>query len=236
VFVDTYPLTATISVGSFIKSETNSTVYVVGQTDIKPISSWDTLLSLTPVGTSPIISTVPSSVIDLLPKGLVALGAATLARSPNNATIYLINGLTNRIPVSSFDTTGEAGITTFTFVSDSVLAGYPDTGTPLGYGLTCAGKNYVSAGGSLHEVTTALAPLYPMTYTAFDSYTCARLTIGTPATHFIRVSNGTIFQLSGGQKLPIMSMARYSALGGPAEGFLSVSNAFAALMPTGPAA
>jgi hypothetical protein len=235
-FVDSYPLKATITVGSFIKSDANPTVYVVGPSDIKGISSWDTLLSLTSPGTSPVISTVPSSVIDLLPQGPVALGAGTLARSPNNATIYLINGLTNRIPISSFDMSAEAGITGFSVVSDAYLAAYPLATAALGYGVTCAAKNYVSAAGSIHEVTAALASLYPVNYASLDAYTCARLTVGSVATHFIRTSNGSIYQLVAGQRLPIGSMARYQELGGPSEGYLSVSNGFAAAIPVGPAA
>ncbi|HEV7567561.1 MAG TPA: hypothetical protein VGO31_16560 [Microbacteriaceae bacterium] len=234
-FINSYPLKGTFAPGSLIKPPDNGTVYVVMPTDIRPIGSWQGLLSLTPPGASPVIATVPGGLISALPQGAVALVAGSLVRSATDATVYLINGVTNRIPFSNFDMPVEAGFKNLTFAPSAQLSAYPTASTSLGFGISCGTKNYIAAGGSLHEVTAALAPLYPFTYMSLDQFACQNTTIGTPATSFIRTADGSIYYLSGGQKLPITSMARLEALGG-SVGWLNVVNSFAAAIPTGPLA
>ena len=234
-FLAGYPTQGTLQVSSFVKGS-SATVYIVSPTDLRPIASWDALLSMTPAGSAPSIVSVPDAVIAGLPTGPTALAAGALARTAGNATIYLVNGVTNKIPISSFDTTNEAGITRFSFVADSVLAGYPDGGAPLSYGILCGATTYASAGGAVHEVSSSFKALYPMSYTALDMYTCAQLKVGSAAGHFIHTPDGTIYLLSAGQKLPVATMTRFAELNGPAEGYLNVSSGFGAVIPTGPLA
>ena len=234
-FLDVFPSKGTLAAGSLVKAPDGATVYVVMPTNIRPIGSWAALLALTAPGAQPTISTLSPEVLSRFPQGNVALTTGALVRSPEDATVYLINGVTNRVPFASFDVPNEAGFTTFSYAPQAQLSAYPTAPAILGYGLTCASKNYVAAGGSLHEVTAANAGLYPMTFTQLDSFTCQNAAIGSLATHFIRVPNGTIFFLQDGRKKPITSMARLSELGG-AEGWLNVSDGFAAALVTGPAA
>jgi hypothetical protein len=233
-FLAGLPVTGTIDVGSFVKGG-NATVYIVGPTDLKPISSWEALLALTPKGGSPVIQTVPDAVLASLTQGPTALTAGTLVRSPQNATVYLVNGLTSKIPFSTFDLTASIGINGYSFASEDVLAGYPMSSGLLGYGVTCGSTNYVGATGTLRAVDATTQPLYPVTYTPLDSYTCALLNVGPPATKFIRTPDGGIYLLSAGTKQPIASMDRFAQLGG-AVGWTSVSAGFAATLPTGPLA
>ena len=79
------------------------------------------------------------------------------------------------------------------------------------------------------------APLYPLSYTLLDQYSCAQLAVGAPATKFIRTPEGGIFLLDSGTKRPISSMDRFAALGG-SVGWTSVSAGLANSIPTGPAA
>lgn len=234
-FVNTYPLKGTLAAGSLVKSPDNGTVYVVMPTDLRPIGSWDALLALTPKGQTPVIVTVPAGLLRALPSGAVALAAGALVRSADNATVYLINGVTNRIAFSSFDMPNEAGFTTFMFAPSDQLTAYPMASGLLGWGMVCGANSYVAAAGSLHLVAPASLPLFPFTWTQLDQFTCQNAKIGTPATQFIRVPGGTIYQLKGGQKLPIASMDRLAQLGGSA-GWLNVLPSFANAIPTGPLA
>ena len=101
--------------------------------------------------------------------------------------------------------------------------------------MSCAGTNYVSADGAVHKITPATAPLYPFSYVPLDGFTCQKLAYGADAGQFIRIPNGTIYQLVGGQKRPIMSLARWAELNGGAT-WMSVSVSFANVFATGPAA
>ncbi|MFJ3391463.1 hypothetical protein [Leifsonia aquatica] len=233
-FLSALPVKGTVDVGSFVKGD-GGTVYIVGPTDLKPISSWDSLLALIPPGAAPVIMTMSTAALNSLPAGRVALTSGTLVRSPENATVYLVNGLTNKIAFSSFDITSSIGVEGYSVVSQTVLDGYPLAGSLLSYGVTCGSVAYVGASGTLRAVDATTRPLYPISYTPLDAYTCARLSIGTPATKFIRTPDGAIFLLSGGTKQPIATMARFAELGG-AVGWTSVTAGFAASLPTGPLA
>jgi hypothetical protein len=148
--------------------------------------------------------------------------------------VYLVDGFSRRIPLTSFDPAYEAGYDSLTWVEDGALDGYATSPAPLGYAVTCNGVKYVSASGSLHEVSAALAPLYPLATTELDARTCAQTVVGKAATQFIRLANGSIFQLVGGQKRPVTSMDRYTELGGPTVGYLDVSQGLASAIPLGP--
>ncbi|NUU04773.1 hypothetical protein [Leifsonia sp. C5G2] len=232
--LNSFATKGTINVGSFVKGD-GGTVYIVGPTDLKPISSWDSLLALIPRGTDPTILTMSTAALTALPAGRIALTSGTLVRSPENATVYLVNGLTNKIAFSSFDITSSIGVEGYSVVSQAVLDGYPLAGTLLGYGVTCGSADYVGASGTLRAVDATTKPLYPVAFTPLDAYTCARLTVGAPATKFIRTPDGSIYLLEAGTKRPIGSMARFAELGG-SIGWTSISAAFAAKIPTGPLA
>jgi hypothetical protein len=232
--LQTYPLTGTVGVGSFLKGS-SATVYIVGPSDLKPISSWDALVALTPKGAPISISTVPDQVIASLPAGPTALVSGTLVRSNADATVYLVNGLTSKIAFSSFDFPASIGLTGFSFVSDAVLAGYPKASAVMGYGIACGATNYVAASGTLRALDATTKPLYPLVFTPLDSYTCAQLKVGAPATKFIRTPDGSIYLLDAGTKRPVSSMDRLTQLGG-SVGWVDVSSLLAATIPTGPAA
>ncbi|MFF1573183.1 lysozyme [Leifsonia sp. NPDC058292] len=223
-----------VQVGSAVMSTASGTVYLVMPSNIRPISSWDSLVALAG-GKTPTITVVPQALIATLPKGPVALNSGTLVRNASNATVYLVNGVTNKIPFSTFGPPNEAGFTQFTYTTDDRLAGYPTSTTLLGFGVICGTQKYVSAGGSIHAVSSSLLAQYPFTYVQLDSFTCGLVKKGIDATAFIRTPDGSIYYLSGGQKHPINSMARFEQLSA-GKPYLNVVAALAATMKTGPAA
>lgn len=234
--IDSYPTAGIIGVGTFLIAPSSPTVYVVSDSALKPIASWPSLLSLSPTS-NPTILTVPDAAISASTIGLVALTAGTLVRSPGSPTIYVVNGLTSKIPVSSFDMTNEAGITGYSTFPEGLIQAYPSTPTNLGFGYSCGTANYVAAGGSIHPIAAADLARYPIGYIPLDSYTCALMKIGLAAPHFIRTSDGSVYLLDvDGAKHPVSSMARFAQLDGAAAGWLQVDSKLAALIPSGTAA
>ena len=231
-YLASYPDQGLIGPGSFIKSPTSGSVYVVMPGDVRPISSWNSLLALTPSG-SPTITTVSQSYVASLKMGPTALTAGTLVRSPQDATVYYINGVTNRIALSSFTFTSEAGFNNLQFVPESLIDGYPLASQVMTFGFSCGTDDYVAAGGSLHKVGTDLLTSYPLTYVPLDQFSCQQATKGIDATPFIRTADGSIYQIVAGQKRPISSMARYAELAGTST-YITVAASFAAIYPTGP--
>lgn len=233
-FLQAVSISATsLSVGSFVKSPSSGTVYVIMQNDIRPIGAWDSLVALTPPGQSIRIYTISDSSIAQMQKGFVALTSGQLYRDAANATVYLINGTTSKIAFSSFAFPAALGSTTFSYTEPDRLAAYPTESNLLTYGVRCGTNSYVSAGGQLHEVSTSLMPLFPFTYVQLDYFSCLQLSVGTPATSFIRDNSGSLYQLDSGQKRPIYSMSRFAQISN-GVGWLQVDSQFAAMYPTGP--
>jgi hypothetical protein len=228
--LDSYPSQGTIVGGSMVKTASSGTVYIVQDTRLLPVGAWESLVALAGGGT-PDIKIVPDPVVAAIPAGPVALTSNTLARSPDNATVFLVNGVTNKIAMSNFAFATEAGMSTFSFTTQDRLDAYPVASTLLGFGLTCGTTNYVAAGGAVHKVDSTLQSLYPFTFVNLDTYTCQLLKVGVAATKFIRTPSGSLFYLQGGQKHPLTSMAAYASLGG--GGWLDVVDLFANQIPTG---
>lgn len=229
-----YPATATIGAGSFIKSPNDASVYIVMPTDIRPISSWDALLALT-TDRNPIIVVMAQSLVDEMTRGPVALIAGTLVRSPGNATVYFIDGVSGRTALSDFIYPGEAGFNRLLFTNDFNINGYPESSRVMTFGFGCGSDRYVAAGGQVHLVAPELWPLYPFDFVPYDAFTCQNLKIGVPAGSFIRTPDGSIYQLVDGQKRPIVSMQRFTELS-QGQTWLNVVPKFAGAIPTGPLA
>ena len=233
-FAATYPINYSFTSGSALMSTASSTVYLVMPTEILPVGSWETLLALSD-GKVPTITVLPQAFLSSLPHGPVALTPGTLLRSPDNPMVYLINGVTNKVPFSNFIYPNEAGISGWSLTSDANLNAYPTSAVPLQFGITCGTTDYVSAGGSVHALSSSLIPLYPFKYTPLDSYTCALMPQGVTATEFIRTPDGAIYYLHSGQKDHVTSMARFAQLAG-SQTWLNVAQEFGAAIPTGPTA
>lgn len=218
----------------FVKGSDKATIYVLNGGVIRPIDSWRTftVLAATP---SPTYFVVAPSVISTFTVGPGTLTPGAMYRTPDDKGIYLIDGFTSRIPVSSFDITSSLGIYGFSFTETRQLGAYTASATSLSYGVSCGMEKFVGAGGSLHLVSADRVSLYPFSWTRLDSSTCSNLQKGKPAGSFIREPSGGIFFLDGGTKRHVTSMTRLTELGG-SSGWLDVSQGFAAAIPSGPPA
>ena len=231
-----YSGSGSVGVGSFIKAVDSSTIYLVAQANIRPVSSWNALTAIAPGGDTS-FRTVSAEVVAALPVGPSVLEIGGLYRTSSNPAVYMIDGASKKIPVSTFNEPVALGFSSLYFVSDADLAAYSASAVPLGYGVTCGQASYVSAGGSLHSLVGPAVAAYALTTTALDAATCARLSIGAPASEFVRVPSGVIYKMENGKKRPFSSLASYNAANAAAgfPGWLSVPAAFTDSYATGPA-
>lgn len=223
-----YPVAGSITVGALLKTPSSPNIYVVMPTELKQIVSMRALYAMSPGGTW---LTVSDKVISSAAIGYIALTPGSLVRSPANAMIYLINGVTSRVTVMDFIMTNAAGITGFEYFNEGLLAAYPTASQILGFGYRCGGNSYVAAGGSLHPIPVADLPLWPIEFIDFDTYLCGQFKIGTPAPPYLRDNAGKIYKLEGGMKRPVASMDQLAALGGTT--WLNVDLKLADLIPLG---
>lgn len=224
-----YSTLGTIGEGAFLIGPGGGTVYIVMADTLRPIASWGALEALS-MGQPISITTVDQAVIDAMPKGPVALTAGTLVRSPQNATVFLINGTSTRIPFASFVFPNEAGFTTFSYASQDRLDAYALEPQVMGFGFQCESVKYIAGGGQLHKVPAELEAMYPFNYIALDKFTCATLKKGSDATRFVRTPEGTIWHLSPDGRRYVTSMSRLAELGG-SEGYVNVHPWFVSPIP-----
>ncbi|CAN5207477.1 hypothetical protein BH09ACT1_BH09ACT1_02370 [soil metagenome] len=230
-FVDSYPAGAPIALGSFVKSPTDDAVYVATSTVLRPIAGWDALVALAGT-TNPTIQILSTSVVAAMPKGTAALAPGTMYRTPDNAQIYLADGLGSKIAVRNFDYTTAAGFTKWTYATSSSLDSYTASSANLTYGIQCGTTKYVSVAGNLRAVGS-LESLFPFSYVQLDPLTCLQTKVGAAAIDFIRTADGSIYQLSGGQKHHVGSATLTQLNAG--KGWMQVPDSFASLIPTGAA-
>lgn len=232
--LDSYPLVASLGAGSFIMTPGNATVYIVMPTDIRPISGWGALLALTN-NNDPVIYRISPSAVAAFPQGPVALTAGTLVRSPENATVYFVNGVTSRIALSDFLYTTEAGFSGLRFVTEARIQAYPADTAVMTFGFKCEDQKYIAAGGQMHKLGADFESYFSFAFVPLDQFTCGQMKIGSDFGSFIRTPNGSIFQLVDGEKRPITTMSRFVELSG-GEGWLNVHQRLANFIPTGPLA
>ncbi len=229
------PLAGSIDVGSFVKGVSGTTVFYVLASGLAPINTWNDYLALSRNGTTPIISLADD---ELTPLATVSamLTPGKLVVAPSSQAVYLIDGPSTKEFLSSFDIAAAAGITHYTSVPDASLARYATSSASLGYTYSCSGSISFAAGGSLHAIGSSLSGAYGVTAPTFDGSTCAALAVGVPATAFIRAPTGAIYEMDGGTRRPVTSMARYTQLGGTSTGYIDVDSGFLTQFPVGPAA
>lgn len=224
-----------ISEGAFVKSAATNTVFVVTDTQLRPVSSWNALVSIAG-SSSPLIHTLPLDAIQSSPLGLPVLKVGGLYRTAGNAAVFAIDGLGSRVSVANFIDTSEAGLSGYELVAEQTLSAYESTNRVWQSGFVCGEKRFVSSAGELREVVTdQMLARYPITFIDLDKLTCNRLTFGSPAKEFIRTADGKIYILENGTKRPFNSYSRFVELN-TGRGWTSVSYRLASLIPTGAAA
>lgn len=217
--------------GDFIKAANAPTIYLVTSDAIRPFDSWSALLATATDGDTTWTEVTPA-LLSRLNVGPAVLPAGTLVRSYNRPDVYLIDGVTSKVRISSFAIAAEAGYRGFTYVSQSALDGYVTNASDMTYGYQCGAQKYIAAGGSLHAIPAGQEALYPIRFTSIDQYTCARTPKGDDATSFIRTPDGVVFLLEGGKKRPISSWARWLEISNGSQ-WINVQPGLAALIPTG---
>jgi len=171
-----------------------------------------------------------------LARGPILLRPASLVKTAASPAVFMVDGSSNLQFLSDFAIASAAGITGFATVTDGQLAGYSQGLTPVGYSYSCGGSQYIAAGGSLHQLSPSLVSAFSLAVTTASASTCSQIAFGKPASAFIRLQTGAIFQVSGGQRHPIVSMSRYLQLDPTGTAYLNVDDRFASLLPVGAAA
>jgi len=219
-----------------IKSDSSPTVYYLEAGKKRPIPSWADLVNL---NVQPFaINTLSSVSVNSIPTGPVIFAPGSLVKANNSATVYVAKNSTTLYQISSFNYPVDLGLSlNIRNISDADLQTYTVPPTQLKDKVLCNSKNYIASGGQLHEISAGLITEYGYNINDFldvGSQFCSLTSIGQPMDRFIRVSNGTIYYITGGQKRAFTSFLSYIAKGGTVNNTLFISDSVASSIPSGP--
>lgn len=220
----------------FIRSSSNSTIYLINGVKKHKISSWDDFIGLH-LDRSSKYSLLQNPTINSISDGAQAIAPGSLIKSPYSSTVYIVSGLFQKSALPDFAISNDLGLKTLTTIHTPDLAAYTSTSSAKSF-VMCNGKKYIGNEGKLYEVTSQIATDYGWTsasYVTWDSYACNNVQFAHNALPgFIQSQGGkTIYKAKDGAKHPITSYATYKSLGGSSSNTLIVSNYFAGLIQTG---
>lgn len=215
-----------------IKSPSDATVYYVENQKKRPIAAWDDLLR---VNANPTISTISNYYISALATGTRLLGPGRLVKLPNDATVYIIDGLNKKIPLTTFSVSQDLNLgTQVSTVGNDVLNAYSSTPFYASIKVACGGKSYFVTRGVAYEVSGAMQSHYQFSYISLDQLTCNNLkTQVKPIDRFIRGSDGTIYYIEDGKKRAFAGFNAYLAYGGNGNNTIQASDYAIGTIPTG---
>jgi hypothetical protein len=214
-----------------LRAVSNSTVYYVTGGKKRPIPTWSDVQKF-PI---PIMNILTDSFVNQLPfNPAYAYGPGSLVKTLNSPSVYVVKDLDNVMPVTDFLYSKEIGLGAN---PRTIVSNYTVLGNNLQTKLQCGINNYLGTNGATYYIPSSdIMTAYGFQQSDFqnlDPY-CLNVPISQQALdQFIKVPNGTIYYVSGGQKQPIAGWGVYVSHGGNSSNTIAVSDFFANSLPTG---
>jgi hypothetical protein len=226
----------TISSTDFLKSTDSATVYRVSARQKAPVASWTDLMLM---DSTPTITAIPAHYTNVLTAIRLQFGPSRLVKSSTSSTVFMIDGLTSKRPVASFQTTKAAGIkSSVATTSQGVLDAYTTISANVGHRIKCGSGYYIATGGSLRSISPNLRQHYGFadnTFVGYDTMTCSALNQDSTLTaRYLRAMGGkTIFYIENGTKRPITSYSAYVSSGGNSSNTYVIETGILSQITTG---
>ena len=227
----------TVSGGLLYRVPSTGWIYSIVGGQKRFLSTMDAVYAAN--GSGPLVMVpVSQAAIDTIPTGADVLGVGRLVKSASASTVYLVDGASAKVPITTFAVPAELGVSGYSVVSDVSLDVYATAGEPLSLLVSCGAVTYAAGGGSLWPLSASTASAVGVPVTALDAATCAVLRMsGTTVSGGLlyRVpSTGWIYSIVGGQKRFLSTMdAVYAANGSGPLVMVPVSQAAIDTIPTG---
>ncbi|WP_188422842.1 hypothetical protein [Mycetocola zhadangensis] len=199
----------------FIQPAGSPNVYVLRGGKASKIESWTAAIAING-GATPQVIAISAANVASMPSGPSILSPASLVRTADNPTVFLIDGFDKRVPVGSFVTTAELGIENWSQTDAASMSGYVQAGESLSRQLICGGTAYFAAGGRLYPLS---APgVTGLRSTMVADLTCAQLTLadsGPLSSVFVKAAeSATVYHVIGGTKRAVTSWEQLLSLNG----------------------
>ncbi|HXB13938.1 MAG TPA: hypothetical protein VNZ45_18255, partial [Bacteroidia bacterium] len=209
-----------LSAPYLIRTQGSGTIYYLASQVKRPITSMDGVFKLAN-STNPTILTLPDSYVNGLNQGAYLLAPGSLIKTPNDGTVYMIDGAGSKIPLSTFDPAEELGLNMNVNVFDKTFldTNYPTANTTLSNTVVCQGNPYTAIGGTLYLQSAPYG-----SHLTLDNLSCIGLHTSQTPPSFLLGSDGTIYKVINGTKQPISSYNTYLSLSGNSSNTVKVSD------------
>lgn len=188
-------------------------------------------------GSMPNLTDLGSTALATLADGPDIVAAASYVKVASGITVYLVDGQSKLIPISSIGLGADFSSSGVLTVSPATLSSFTIPSTNLTPVVTCSGSTYVAGGGQLWKVASNSSSGLPTT--ALDPSTCAGLAKSSQVVSgalFLRSpGTGAIYYVANGAKSHLSSMAAVTALNrGVTPVLVPMSDDALAGIPAGP--
>ncbi|OIP85460.1 hypothetical protein COV88_00380 [Candidatus Saccharibacteria bacterium CG11_big_fil_rev_8_21_14_0_20_41_19] len=225
----------------FIKVDGESTIYMVIKGKKYSIPSWNDFLNLH-IDKSTKWALLPKITADSIPTSKPIYAPGGLVKSSSSAAVYVINGLLQKIALSSFAVSDDFGIKGVITIPQDYVNIYATDNDKLNNFVVCDNKKYLANRGVIYEIDAKASTMYGYSSAVgslWDDIGCVNLDMSSrllSTYSFVKEDDSkTIYLIKDGKKHPISSMARYDALGGLSNNMLIVSNRVLNTIVDGPA-
>jgi hypothetical protein len=224
-----------ISNALLVKSATSATIYYIDPvTGVKRgVNSVATLLQIT-APAAPRVFVVSTVFLNSVPTGSDYLSPGTLVKSPVSPTVYLVNDTGNFVPVRSFSTITDMGLSTATrVIPAAVIASATIAPSVLSNIVSCGGVDWIAAQGKRWQLPAASVgtlPVTPLSAAACATIPTTPTVLGNPT--FIKSSAAMIYNLNNGLKQGVGSFATLARLAnGSPMVWLTINQSFIDSIP-----
>jgi len=227
-------ITGTIIDPAYWRSIGTQTVFLVSSTSRRTISSWEDFSQAVATTSNDAVYAVPASTVAAVRDGGQYARPGSIVRS--GAEVYLVDGNSRLVYISSFDVASQLGLgTSARVVSDMTVASMSKSSTPLQRLVTCNGSSYFGVDGVLLQASSSVQSTYGVTVaTALDPVTCRSFKVGAkPLTGFVRDSTGAVFVVIDGARRYVASFEILQSLGGSASVITDMRDSTLRAIPAG---
>ncbi|MFM5903925.1 MAG: LysM peptidoglycan-binding domain-containing protein [Microbacteriaceae bacterium] len=228
----------TIATPALVKNAGERFTYYVTTGQARPTVSKADRDQLARFLAQPETLTLSSAAFAQLSIGPAVLAPASIVRTKSDKQLYLINGWSRALKLSSSATVASLGIGPVRTVADTALAGYATKYSFSGLKYACGSLTYVPVNGLAMVVDDAAATHYPGRTTRMSATVCDQFNLSAKtAGFFIKdASIAKYFLIQDGKRLPISTPAAYRKLAeGLTKAYVADENLLARI-PIGAAA
>jgi len=224
------PLTAPL----MVRTASDKTTYLVRGATRRLIENPAARTLIATSISNPNTVVIPDAAMAAIAVGETQLASGQYVSIRGKTSTFLIDGLDSRVKLASPEIAAQFGLAKPRVLSANTVNAFAGTATITGLTVVCGDKNYVAVDGVLHAVNAEWAAHFGGNQTSLQVATCATLKRSSPQIgRFIATPDRQFWLVIDGKKRVLTGKAQYQTLRGNGPAALKVSDAFAALLPTG---